>query len=394
MAVRCGFTDWASCGTVVGNKPGAPITTGANLCWVIDCSYTFCGFAGIFFDGADANAGGTVNCSFIYCGYYGIYDSSFLANGHKGHHARGIAYGGNAGTSTHKIIVRNIVSHNMYYWHVVVGATTAASTTAPGNDVTVWKPFLPTGGAADLVYAPAWVSGTTYADAAAFRADNLNAPSTFIDCYHENDSPGIHMGGPSIAFGGLNGFQSPTEGGANLSVYNGSLTNRTGGIGFIEERYSAAVNNGATVSQRTAVGLGGGYNVKAIFTLNDSLYFPSTLRVRFSSDGKDVIFFDYANSGGTEAFTYNGPNTAESYGRAGANAGAYYMNIPNLVIGYSSGGRRMTAAAAAPASGEWAKGDVIMNTNPAPGGKAGWICTTAGTAGSTAVFKAFGAIDA
>jgi hypothetical protein len=35
-----------------------------------------------------------------------------------------------------------------------------------------------------------------------------------------------------------------------------------------------------------------------------------------------------------------------------------------------------------------------MNTNPAPGGKAGWICTTAGTAGSTAVFKAFGAIDA
>jgi hypothetical protein len=45
-----------------------------------------------------------------------------------------------------------------------------------------------------------------------------------------------------------------------------------------------------------------------------------------------------------------------------------------------------------PASGIFVVGDVVWNTAPAAGGTMGWVCTTAGTVGSGAVFKTFGAI--
>ena len=50
-----------------------------------------------------------------------------------------------------------------------------------------------------------------------------------------------------------------------------------------------------------------------------------------------------------------------------------------------------------PTAGAWAKADTIVFTpgaNTIPGGKLGAICTTAGDAGSTAVFRNYGAIDA
>ena len=55
---------------------------------------------------------------------------------------------------------------------------------------------------------------------------------------------------------------------------------------------------------------------------------------------------------------------------------------------------QITAASAAPTSGEYLVGDIIFNDSAAASGKIGWVCTTAGTAGSGAVFKPFGAIDA
>lgn len=42
----------------------------------------------------------------------------------------------------------------------------------------------------------------------------------------------------------------------------------------------------------------------------------------------------------------------------------------------------------APSAGLWLRGERILNTTPSAGGTPGWVCTTSGTAGSTAVFKA------
>lgn len=53
--------------------------------------------------------------------------------------------------------------------------------------------------------------------------------------------------------------------------------------------------------------------------------------------------------------------------------------------------QHMTWNSAAPVDGTWKQGDIVWNTGAAAGGKAGWICTVAGTPGT---WKAFGAIDA
>lgn len=37
---------------------------------------------------------------------------------------------------------------------------------------------------------------------------------------------------------------------------------------------------------------------------------------------------------------------------------------------------------AAPTTGTWAVGDLVLNTAAAPGGYVGWVCTTAGTQGT------------
>ena len=46
---------------------------------------------------------------------------------------------------------------------------------------------------------------------------------------------------------------------------------------------------------------------------------------------------------------------------------------------------------ATPSTGEWAKGQIIYNTNPSAGGNVGWICTASGSPGT---WKSFGTIEA
>jgi hypothetical protein len=46
-----------------------------------------------------------------------------------------------------------------------------------------------------------------------------------------------------------------------------------------------------------------------------------------------------------------------------------------------------------PTEGRWKKGDKFWASGAAPGGKAGWYCTTSGVAGVDAVFKEFALID-
>lgn len=56
-------------------------------------------------------------------------------------------------------------------------------------------------------------------------------------------------------------------------------------------------------------------------------------------------------------------------------------------------GHSMSWGGGEPGAGVFKRGDISMAASAAPGGKAGRICTTAGTAGSTAVFKPWGTID-
>jgi len=66
--------------------------------------------------------------------------------------------------------------------------------------------------------------------------------------------------------------------------------------------------------------------------------------------------------------------------------------LQTTVISYKViNGKRLGNSAAIPVNGTWGKGDVLINRNAVAAGKAGWICTTAGSPGT---WKPFGAIDA
>jgi hypothetical protein len=87
-------------------------------------------------------------------------------------------------------------------------------------------------------------------------------------------------------------------------------------------------------------------------------------------------------------------------------SGAFYLAEPYLGVGSQAsrgvsqaanefytafylGGCKFDRGAAAPTDGSWCNvGDTRFNSAPAAGGTPGWVCTTAGTAGGTAVWKA------
>lgn len=61
--------------------------------------------------------------------------------------------------------------------------------------------------------------------------------------------------------------------------------------------------------------------------------------------------------------------------------------IQNARVG--NGTNRLTNGSAAPTTGAWVVGDIVLNTAPTAGGNIGWVCTTAGSPGT---WKTFGAI--
>ena len=88
--------------------------------------------------------------------------------------------------------------------------------------------------------------------------------------------------------------------------------------------------------------------------------------------------------------------------------GTYYLAEPTLTVGalasrgvlpaanevasfFMIGGCKFDRGTAPPTDGSWCNaGDVRFNSAPAASGAPGWMCTTAGTAGGTAVWKAMG----
>jgi hypothetical protein len=80
---------------------------------------------------------------------------------------------------------------------------------------------------------------------------------------------------------------------------------------------------------------------------------------------------------------YVGSYTAtETGGRSGVLSSGSVEFPGGFWLGYGANGRQVTNGSAAPATGEWARGDQVWNTAPSAGGTPGWVCTTGGTPGT------------
>ncbi len=163
-------------------------------------------------NGSDANAGVFMCNSAIECGGGGFIDYSFLGNTHIQGHVRGCGIddptvagfgtGGPTGACEYLGVT----------YFVVAGQETAASTTTPGTDPTVWKPY----GGVVGGFSKTWVSGMTWINGSAYGTSpiNVNARGLFLCCYSEQSFPPVQMTYPNLIVSGL--FPDGVYGSAGL----------------------------------------------------------------------------------------------------------------------------------------------------------------------------------
>lgn len=317
-------------------------------------------FEGFHIQSADANVMMIMGCDASNIDTYGFYDLSFLGNFYAGCHA---AETGNLGKCS--------FGGNRYY---LINAALGGSTT-PGTDGTVW--VLVGAGAPHPQY-PLWVSGNTYYLGYAYASLGANAGNVFIGCYAESDNAPSHILFPATIVGG----------------FFGTLTTASTAL-----RISASVITG--FSQPAKNGSANAFNVRYALDIDTVVNLAA---VGDHSSGFSPWKWDstsgswyaqHANSNSRIPYIVTTDLSTRKFGRTSNVAGGSMVFPSGLWVGGgTTNARQITYGTAAPTSGEYAVGDIIFNTAAAPSGKIGWVCTTAGVAGSTAVFKQWGVIDA
>lgn len=148
--------------------------------------------------------------------------------------------------------------------------------------------------------------------------------------------------------------------GANRSVFTGGVGNGQGAGSY---GVQAAPGSRGTVTQSAVT-----YSVDVPYDANNTFGFATSAGVTFSNGScvANCAFLGY-------------PNFSTMFG--------FNVNIRTRNVA----GRNN--AATIPVTGNWASSDIVLNDGTAAGGTPGWVCTTAGAAG-TFVFKAMANIAA
>jgi len=361
----CGIAVWAA-----SNGPGAQTFGGpdpqgnANNTWVSAVTVNGNGEDGLRVDGYDANAGYFNAVNAVGNGRYGIADHSFLGNTHSAHHcvSNGVAgVGYNAADSS------SFVSFGGRRYSAHPQATeTQLAATEPGTDASIW---VDSGSGSTHPTIPLWEIGKpegTYFNGGAYICTNSNARNVLIGCYSEGGSSGSSFIGPCLVLGGLIG--DVVYGSAIKGVNGGELT----GARFTTES-----------RDKTGHSFVAGSGGDASFLFSHSSDATSDYWSMNFTAGNFVMLS--RGSPLREAFGLSGENTAKFR--------KFHLFTKRLLLGSGAAERSITYGAE-PVAGEFQRGEIIFNSYPIAGNKAGTVCTVSGTAGSTAVFKEFGAINA
>lgn len=210
-----------------------------------------------------------------------------------------------------------------------------------------------------------------------YKSDNENARNVFLGCYSESGQPPASLITPALVVGGIQAAGFTAE-----STHSG--INNDGGAVSVGALHA---NRWLTGGIQRAVDVNLNHENGDVFSIYRSdVQNGMPWRLKWTNGTTGDLEWNLANS--TKAMMLTGPDTAFAGGFGS-------VIIPKLYVGESGNGdgRRITIGSTAPSSGTWQRGDVIFNAAPSAGGKVGWVCTTAGTAGVDAVFKPFGAID-
>jgi hypothetical protein len=367
MVNCCTINDWGGDGIHIAAAAGygGASEGNANGWRVVDC-FIVRTENGVFCDGPDVNAGSCIGLSTVYIRRWTVWDSSFLGNTWINCQS---AAGGRETNAAGTILYSTAFTKygGVHYQIHPSAAADAGITTTPGTNSSVWVPIGTNG-----YYPPDW-TGTEpsgfYRSGGPYLTDNLNAGTVFVGCYTEGGQGQSFLLGPQVSLGGFMGGYGTFIGGSA-----GAIRVAKGSFSYASTTISGQSNN-VTINESDGVFLT--LEMKGGAT-------PTGLPWRLKATG-DGLYMDKGNSGTAQAFAIGG--AAATY--------PYSMAMTRLVLGggINSVAQLTRTATAAPATGNYVRGDIIFITLPSAAGKVGWVCTTGGTAGSTAVFKQFGAID-
>jgi len=357
---------------------------GADNIGMYDCHFEQNDGHGLFLEGGDANIGIFSNCQFTSNVGWGVYDNSSLGNTYiSGQSSYNLGYGtvelvaSCSGTN----LTVTALAHGSAAPHgaimlgsvlvgvgITLGTTIVSQTSGTTGSTGVY-----------VVSNAATVSSTNMitkaSNGGSYGSFYPTGISLFLNVYSED---GIrHVGRDALFIGGnaLGGYEGPTTGYPPNVIIGG----RESGISqmrtvFKTQPYSSSF----TVAPDSA---------STFFNLTDTVY---------QADGSNIALA-WRNLGATpgdcltlsvQSGSYN-PYWVSQY--TGANKAQYGSGADQLavftvpVLGLYD--RRVHISDSVPTSLSFGRGDLIINRNVSAGGTPSWVCTTAGIAGSTAVFK-------
>lgn len=355
-------------------------------CWRVDgvrVASNLCG--GMYTSGGDVNAGVAINVDAGNNGRYGYFENSFLGNTYIGCHADANGMYNITGIATNETAQVTYLG-NRYY--IAYGQEALGATTTPGTNSAVWVPM---GAGGVHTNIPTWDGGVTqtYVPGGSYRHVGTANFTPYLGCYSEGGQAPAQMDGSGTAYGGSLGAGTDAGGqffrGSNI----GLKMNRP-----LVQEYTDPVT--AAITRHTLGGTMSGTDPAVLSWNSAAATAFNTAAVGQLKQNKasgDVVLDFYLL---TTPFRWNGYSTAYLAGRTTATTNRYTTAIHKFILGGDNAGvqgRRFGMEAGAP-TGEVARGEVVFINVPAAAGKIGYVVTTGGTVGSTAVVKQWGVIDA
>ena len=324
--------------------------------WTLNyCQAIYNGNDGYQFAGTDTNAGTTNCCSSISNGGAGIRDYTFLGNTHVQYHIRDCGI-------TDPLLLNKPVGSCQYggsNYAVGYNQETAASTTIPGTNSTVWVPWpgLPNGG------AKVWTSGLTWQFARPFMTNpgNVgNGRGAVYNGYHEGAMAPVIMG---AGWKMDNGVHQEV----GIDPLNAGVVTSCAVGAFVAQAFKT--DNAQYGSVKYAM-LGG--NLGSAEPNTWSLFYDGTYNWRLQSPSFAAgVAFTVASTS-----VWDAPATFGSL--------TYPIRLRTPLISDTTGdlntGRPIAFGTAAPTTGTWFAGSRVFNKTP--GSISQWLCTTDGTPGT------------
>lgn len=383
MFRNCVIDNFAGCGMIIkGSNGGTGAAAGQVNSWVLE-SITFRanrGWAALWVEGTDANAGLAHKVRVKDTHFAGIVDLSGLGNVYiscqiDGTGSSGALTGANAG---------GYVNYAGQNWQLGVSANQGS---APSNDSPVWFSLGSDGGSGPTLTFPAWNNTSVYHTCMSIVAEGASNASVFLGGYSEgirgalHNSIGLFVGGQFDFVPGSNHQYATSPGGSF-----GRCTFNRAALGVLHNfAGTQAANYGASAYARM-----GGLNGSSLWVFEHGDRGMS----RWGLQPMGASDYAYAHgditSTGQMVYRITGPTTDQTAGRGVPvpymfRPRNFALNDPDVPGDTNS--RLMYAKASVPVSGPVARGEKICNINASAGGFAEWIVTTSGTAGSTAVIK-------